>query len=1160
MKTQFSMSMVVVIMVLLLAVKTLAQQPELVVQTGHVNDVLSVAFSPDGKTLASGSQDNTIKLWEVATGRELRTLSGHFGSVFSVAFSADGQTLASASADHTIRLWDVATGGELRKLTGHSASVNSLAFSPDGTTLASGSDDKTIRLWEVPSGRELRTITGHSDVVNSIAFRPDGKIIASGGGSPMDSKDNTIKLWEVATGRELRTILGHTNGVNSVAFSPDGKTLASGSFETIKLWQVATGRALRTITGHTNGVNSVAFSPDGKTLASGSSDMTIKLWQVATGRQLRILTGHSDHVNSVVFSPDGKMLASGSYDHTIKFWDLTTGRELHAPTRPSDWLLSVAFSSDGKTLAGGSFNHTINLWEADTGRESQTIVGHSESVDSVVFSPDGKTLASGGGDFKVKLWEIATRRELRTLTVDYPDYVNMLTSNSVVFSPDGKTLVSGGAGYGQHRVKLWEVATGRELRTVSEGSGEIKSLAFSPDGKLLASGGGSHFLNSGKPDKTVRLWEVTTGRELRTLSVADDDVNSVGFSPDGKVLAAGSDDKTIKLWEVATGRELRTLTGHLGAVRSVAFSADGQTLASASQDNTIKLWEVATGRELRTLTGHSYDVLSVAFSPDGRFLASASLDSTTKLWRVDSGELLASLISFDKEGWAVVTPDGRFDTNSLEEIPKLHWVFPDNPFKTLPPEIFMRQYYEPRLLPRLLQNKSFDPVPPLASLNRVQPEVKIRSVVPAANSKGYVNMTVEVANASGEQMRDGTRVTLSSGVYDLRLFRDWQLVGYVPGKIALDTAGKATLERAVKLPQRGDLSEVEFTAYAFNSDQVKSATASYTFKPTQALPAVKGRAYIISVGVNAYEDPAWRLSFAARDAQVSEEMLSKRLAATGEYEVVPITLTSDYHSGAEHLVTERLATKQNFHTVLELLAAGPEKVAAEVVKQIPGAERLRKAELEDLVLISFSSHGYTDKHGKFYLVAYDTGGEIKFSADGQEIAAESLARFISSDELSEWVRDIDAGELVMIVDTCHSASAVEQPGFKPGPMGSRGMGQLAYDKGMRILAASQADDVALELDRLQHGLLTYALMAEGLEQKKADKNGDGHITLDEWLGYGAERVPTLYEDVKAGKLEELKSRDVRITSTVSGASVKKNAFQQPQLFDFKRKRREVVLQ
>jgi len=572
---------------------------------GHSDAVWSVAFSPDGKTIASASWDHTVKLWNLQ-GQLLHTFQGHSNAVNSVAFSPDGKTIASASGDKTVKLWNL-QGQLLHTFQGHSSYVNSVAFSPDGKTIASASWDHTVKLWNL-QGQLLHTFQGHSNAVNSVAFSPDGKTIASA------SWDHTVKLWNLQ-GQLLHTFQGHSSYVNSVAFSPDGKTIASASRDkTVKLWNLQ-GQLLHTFQGHSDTVNSVAFSPDGKTVASASWDKTVKLWNLQ-GQLLHIFQGHGTLVDSVAFSPDGKTIASASADKTVKLWNLQ-GQLLHTFQGHSSYVNSVAFSPDGKTVASASRDKTVKLWNLQ-GQLLHTFQGHSDTVNSVAFSPDGKTIASASADKTVKLWNL--QGQLLQTFQGHSD-----TVNSVTFSPDGKTIASASA---DKTVKLWNLQ-GQLLHTFQGHSFYVNSVAFSPDGKTIA---------SASWDNTVKLWNLQ-GQLLHTFQGHSDTVNSVAFSPDGKTIASASYDKTVKLWNLQ-GQLLHTFQGGSSFVDSVAFSPDGKTIASASWDSTVKLWNLQ-GQLLHIFQGHSSYVFSVAFSPDGKTIASASADKTVKLWNMDLDDLLS---------------------------------------------------------------------------------------------------------------------------------------------------------------------------------------------------------------------------------------------------------------------------------------------------------------------------------------------------------------------------------------------------------------------------------------------------------------------------------------------------------------------------------------
>ncbi len=654
---------------------------------GHMSAVISMAFSPDGTTLASVSESDTVRLWDVSTEENIATLEGS-----SVAFSPDGTTLAAGSGDGTVKLWEISTWRNIATFKWHNL-VNSVTFSPDGTILAFGTY-REVKLWEVATERNVATLE-HTGWVSSVTFSPDGTMLASA------SDDGTVKLWDVETRTNTATLEGDEL-VALVAFSPDGTTLAYRAWGGIGLWDVASGQDIATLE-HTGLVLSVAFSPDGTTLASGSYG-AIGLWDAATEQRIATLSGSLVLVHSVAFSSDGTMLASGSGDGTVQLWDVsewtsprprmilkisgdnqqgTPGTELANPfvvevRDQNDNPLPGAQVAFTVTAGDGTLSGRFTIEKATTdanGRaESSLTLGPNPGTNTVEVSVAGvelvtfnavgvgtPTLPIMDGDFQT--WHLPDSATIRLgkgrvgssdrAVAFSPDgqslavasdlgiwLYNVATSHalallptvrqisSVAFSPDGTTLASGSADASVSSVeasKLWDVATGQYIATFNH---RAESVAFSPDGTTLA---------SGSADYAIELWDVATGQHIATLSGHTREVNSVAFSPDGITLASGSGDGTVKLWEVATGTNTATLSGHTREVNSVAFSPDGITLASGSGDGTVKLWEVATGTNTATFSGHGHWVNSVAFSPDGITLASGSGDGTVKLWEVATG-------------------------------------------------------------------------------------------------------------------------------------------------------------------------------------------------------------------------------------------------------------------------------------------------------------------------------------------------------------------------------------------------------------------------------------------------------------------------------------------------------------------------------------------
>lgn len=577
--------------------------------------VLSMALSPDGQLLATGTASGEIRLWQVQEGKQLFASEGHTDWIGAIAFSSDNHTIASGSDDQTIRLWDARTGNCLKVLTGHTNRVKSITFAPNGKILASTGKDQTIRLWNVKTGTCLKILREHSDRITSVAFNPDGTKLISG------SHDQTIRLWDVETGNCTQSLSNEGHRINSVALNPDGNCIAAGDDRSVSMWDITTGQRLKTFMGHSDLIHSVVFSPNGQILASGSEDRTIRLWDVNTGQCLQILSEHKGRIRSIVFSPDGRILVSSSDDQTIRFWEVTNGYPLKILQGHKYRIKSLAFSPDGETLISGGQDQAVRVWDLNTG-QSHILQKQDGWVWSVAVSPDGEIIASTS-NLDIWLCNMRTDQNPRVLQ-GHTAWVW-----SVAFSPDGCILASSSR---DQTIKMWDVQTRQCLITLP-GHSNVDTVVFSPDGHLLA---------SGSSDRTIRLWDVATGQTLRVLQGHSSNIRSVAFNRDGKILASCGEDQTVRLWDTATGSCLKELKQFNSSVWAVRFSVDGEMFATCSSQ-AIQLWNTHMGEIIKTFEGHSNWVWSVAFHPKGNILASCDDDSVIKLWNIYTGECLKTL-------------------------------------------------------------------------------------------------------------------------------------------------------------------------------------------------------------------------------------------------------------------------------------------------------------------------------------------------------------------------------------------------------------------------------------------------------------------------------------------------------------------------------------
>ena len=1137
-------------------------KPELILQSGHTKSANAVAFSPDNRWLASGGKDDVIKIWDLANGNVLRTLYGHTSNVNALAVSPDGKLLASGSGDinderdlgaftqggvvggsqdNTVRIWSVQTGQELQVLRGHELPVAAVAFSNDGHSLTSVGGD-AIKVWDVSAGTELRsqkTQYGKSGM-EKLNSMPSFSVF---GGGDKERK------------QELQRQKNFKMSASKIAVSANGQLAAVGQPDkAVKLYDTQSGRELRELTFKAipeSENSSLAFSADGRVLAFSKTSDAVSVQEAATGRELySVNTGFSKTPQRVQFSLDGRLLVTATDNNAgagMKLWDAATGQSIRELKPGGDALVSarvISFSRDGSLIAAvGAGAKAIMIIESATGNESRTLqTGTTNAADraeqaAFIKTIDPKTMAT------LEKRNITTPEQIieAVEAMATVSSEKLQAGGAVSFSPDGRFLISSHVLLKNLATESWDTTAGTLVRGNNDAplrdrgkpffspDGRFRAAPFSPMKDLYDPSAGSllnPFTNGYKDvyKQKIDLYDGASDKRLRELDGGKAPetgiIPAAGFSFDSKLVALTGFEKkerSVLIYETDTGRKVNTFQinddEQSGAVTTLCLSADEHLLA-AGYGNKIDVFEVASGKTIRSLP-HAGRIVSLSFSPDGRFLVALGENNDKHIWDASSGDKLATLINlsgaFNSRGsdWLVVTPDGLFD-GSPAAWKQILWRFGGNTFDVMPAETYFNEFYYPGLLGEIMAGKRPRAPKNISQLDRRQPDLKFSQ--PDGNtSERNLAIKIEVA----EKAADKDHQT-GSGARDVRLFRNGSLVKVWRGDV-LKSQTATTLEATITMVA----GENHLVAYAFNRDNVKSKDAELTISGAASLKQ-PGTAYILAIGVNTYSNTQYNLKYAVADATVfgaEVQHAQQQLANYQNIEVAP-------------LLNEQ-ATKANIIRALRRLAGTGDASTADappgLEKPPPALEKLKRTQPEDAVFIYFAGHG-TAQGQRFYLLPHDLGyaGErTALDAAGLQMI---LEHGISDEELERAVEGIDADKFLMVIDACNSGQALEAEERRRGPMNSKGLAQLAYEKGMYILTAAQSYQAAQEATQLGHGFLTYALVEEGLKQDAADTDPrDGQVWVREWFDYASRRVPNMQLE----KIKQLRDLGLNVSFVAS---------------------------
>jgi WD40 repeat protein len=1033
-----------------------AQSIETVIQKGHELSVIAVAISPDSNYVATGSRDKTIKLWELSSGREVRSFLGHETSVNAIDFSRNGKYLASSSTDKTARLWEVATGKLVFATEEQKDFLTDVAISPNGKYfVAAGYPDSAIMV-DIATKKIVKKMGVNADQglgsgVN-IAFSPDGNWIAFG-------EDNrTATVYQTNTWKQVYKFQkeeGWCGGCGTqIVFSRDSKSffMASHNGE-VKRYDLANGKLMHVYAENIDELRSIDVSSDNQTLLVSTKSEAF-VWNILSGKELaKINPASTEDLNEACFTIDGKGIIFTSNDNTATIWNIKqnkltkslTGflnqrdkggitynyndmweRDIYDYIRFKNNLLITA---DGTELIKGKFGKKLKRWNMATGKTSMEYVSHQKGVVCYVLSADGKRLLTGGGDGKLVLWDVAKGDTLQSIqSYDHPVL-------DVHFNEDETKIISASW---DGTMKIHDIKSGKRIHYFDFGQlGSAYNVLWSPSDLYV-------FTSHGK---FLKMWEVDTHAEARNFVGHSELISSLSLSADGKILLSTSRDGSTRLWDVGTGLMIRKLVNE-GATHVGLFSADGKSVYTAGSDRLIRQWDSNTSKVLRVFEGHKSDISTLRLHPNGKMLISYSVDGSTKFWDLQSGKEFFEHIHFGERDWMVKNPDGYFNgTDNARQY--IHFV---DGMKTYSVDQFFDEFYRPDLLPKIFTERggTDDNKGVQGKLNQSPPpSVKVAALATSDPTKAEVYIRV---------------TDRGTGVRELKLFHNGKRV-VLPVDTKLPNGKDQTATVKVSLNLVGGTNS--FSSSATNHDRVESdPAAAELFSETSSKSST---CYILAVGINQYKNSKLTLSYAKPDAESFGKVMDERGKLFKN--VVMKTLYDGEASKLSILAAlDELSTKIN---------------------------------QEDVFIFYYAGHG-SMVDNQFFFIPTESSRLYDVSSLRKEAIEASV--------LQEKFGNIKALKQLIVMDACQSGGSVELLANR-GAAEEKAIAQLSRSAGIHVMASAGSEQFATEFAELGHGLFTY-LLIKALQGDADGAPKDGKVTIYELKSYLDDQVPEMTRKLK----------------------------------------------